>query len=250
MPRWRLTVEYDGRDYVGWAIQPNGLSVQEVLEKALERVLCEPVRAEAAGRTDAGVHALGQVVAVTTRAERDERALRDGVNANLPPSVAVVDAVLVADSFNPRRQAKRKLYRYMWWDRRARSPLRRGRVWYVRKRLDVSAMHEAGQFLVGQHDFASFRANGCASTHATRRIDQLTVSRHGDAVQLDVVGPAFLRHQIRIIAGTLCDVGMGRREPAWVNDVLLARDRIQAGRTAPAQGLTLMWIEYDGGRSR
>ena len=245
MPRWRLTVEYDGHDYVGWAIQPNGPSVQEVLEKALGRVLCEPVRAEAAGRTDAGVHALGQVVAVTTSAQRDMRALRDGVNANLPPSVAVVDARSVADTFDPRRQAKRKLYRYTWWDRRVRSPLRRGRVWYVRHRLDVAAMQEAGQALVGEHDYSSFRASGCASTHAVRRIDELSVVRDGDVVRLDVTGPGFLRHQIRIIAGTLTDVGLGRREVAWVRDVLRAQDRIQAGRTAPAQGLTLMWIEYD-----
>lgn len=244
MPRWRLTVEYDGRDFVGWAIQPNGLSVQEVMERALAKVLCERVRAEAAGRTDAGVHALGQVVAVTTAAEREPRALRDGVNANLPPSVAVVEAVRVPDSFNPRRDAKRKLYRYTWWDRRVRSPLERGRVWYVRQRLDVAAMQAAGQLIVGQHDYASFRANGCASTHAVRRIDQLTVSRVGDRVQLDVIGPAFLRHQIRIIAGTLCEVGLGRKPPEWMAKVLAARDRTIAGRTAPPQGLTLMWIEY------
>jgi tRNA pseudouridine38-40 synthase len=241
--RWRIDVEYDGSAFVGWQIQPNGPSVQAALQEAVAKLFGEQVRVEGSGRTDAGVHAEQQVAAFTVAVERPEKAVRDGLNAFLPPDIAVVAARRVADTFDPRRDVRTKCYRYDWLDRKARSPLRRGRVWHVRDRLDAPAMDRAAKALVGTHDFTSFRAAGCQAAHATRTVVHAEVTRTGDVVSLRMHGHGFLRHMVRICAGTLLEVGRGAPE-SFVREALEAHDRSAAGRTAPASGLTLEWVRY------
>jgi tRNA pseudouridine38-40 synthase len=242
--RFRLTLEYDGSAFVGWEVQPNGRSVQGVVEDALERVCQHPVRVAVSGRTDAGVHAMAQVAAFTTEAARDERAIRDGLNALLPADVACTRAEVVALDFDPRRQARTKHYRYRWLDGPARSPLRRAQVWWIRATLDAAAMDDACAHLRGTHDFATFRAAGCGAATTVRTIPDWRVERHGDEVWLDAQGHGFLRHMIRIVAGTLTEVGRGAWRPDRVGDALLARDRAAGGPTAPACGLTLVSVQY------
>lgn len=246
--RWKLVLEYDGTAFDGWQVQPGGArTVQAVLEAAIETVFQERCRVHPSGRTDAGVHALGQVVVFDAARERAPRAVRDGLNALLPPDVAVCAAEPVADDFDPRRWTRLKRYRYRWLDRGAPSPLRRHRVRTLRGPLDADAMHRAAQALVGRHDFSAFRAVGCASTHAVRTVLAMDVARVGDEVHLDVLGNGFLRHMVRIVAGTLEQVGLGRRDASWPAVVLAARDRAAAGPTAPACGLYLVSVEYGDG---
>lgn len=242
--RWRIDLEYDGGGFVGWQLQPSGRSVQGVVEEALERLLGHPARLRAAGRTDAGVHAEQQVAVFDAAVRRDERAILGGLNGFLPEDVAVVAACVVPDDFDPRRAPHTKRYRYRWLDRPARSPLRRGRAWHHRHRLDDEAMDRAARQLEGQHDFSAFRAVGCSAAHPVRSVEGCRVERHGDEVHLVADGTGFLRHMIRIVAGSLTEVGLGRRPPEWLADVLEGRDRERAGRTAPAHGLTLERITY------
>lgn len=245
--RWKLTVEYDGGAYVGWERQPNGPSIQQLLEEAAAPLVGHAVRIEGSGRTDAGVHAEGQVAAFSTTTERPAKAVRDGLNARLPADVAVVAAELVEPDFDPRRSARIKHYRYRWLDRPVRSPLRRGRVWHLRRPLDAAVMHDAVLPLIGEHDFSSFRAAGCGAAHARRTIPSLAVHRHDDEVHLDALGHGFLRHMIRIVAGTLTEVGLGRWPVERVAEALAARQRSAAGPTAPAHGLVLLSVHYDEG---
>lgn len=247
MRRYALTVEYCGTDFAGWQVQPGQRTVQGELEAALARFLQEEVRVAVSGRTDAGVHAHGQVVSFATGAARPVEAVTKALNALLPRDIAVVDAREVPLAFDPRRWSWGKHYRYRWLDRGARSPLREDRVWVQRRRLAVEAMHAAGQALVGRHDFTSFRASGCAAAHPVREIASLEVSRHGDEVWLDVRGNGFLRHMVRIVAGTLTEVGIGGRPVAWMGEVLAAADRAAAGRTAPPGGLALIAVHYEEG---
>jgi tRNA pseudouridine38-40 synthase len=247
--RFKIVVEYDGSRFVGWQVQPDGPSIQGELARAAEAVVGHPVNIAGSGRTDAGVHALGQVAAFDTSARRDERAIRDGMNAHLPDDIAVVAASRAPADFDPRRWVERKHYRYAWLDRRSRSPLRQARTWHVRDTLDQAAMQAAADLLVGRHDFSAFRAVGCQAAHAERYVQALTLSRRGDELHLDAVGNGFLRHMVRIVAGTLTEVGLGRRAPAWVGEVLAGRDRAAGGRTAPAHGLTLVEVVH-GDRAR
>jgi len=245
--RWRLVMEYDGADFVGWQVQPEGRSVQGVLEEALEGLFVEPIRAYASGRTDAGVHAVEQVVGFDAQVDRSPREVRDGLNALLPEDVAVVCAEVAEPGFDPRRWVVAKRYRYTWLDRASRSPLRRNRAWHVRGSLDAEAMDAAARLLGGRHDFSSFRAAGCGAAHPVRLVKDIAVVRRDDEVHLGVVGHGFLRHMVRIIAGTLLEVGQGRHPSGWVGEVLAARDRSAAGRTAPPHGLTLVSVSYGTG---
>lgn len=244
--RWRLDLEYDGTDFAGWQIQPDAPSIQASLEAAVLAIFGERARVCASGRTDAGVHAEHQVATFVSPVERTERAVRNGLNAKLPRSIVVTAATRVPDSFDPRRQVKTKVYRYQWLDREVRSPFLAGRAWHLRRRLDVAAMHRAVQALAGTHDFSAFRAQGCQADHAVRTIGPLDVQREGDLVCLRVQGHGFLRHMIRIVAGTVTEVGQGKHEPEWLAGVLVSRDRSRAGRTAPALGLTLESVCYPG----
>jgi tRNA pseudouridine38-40 synthase len=243
--RWRIVLEYDGAPFAGWQIQERAPTVQGAVEAALEPLVGHPARVSAAGRTDAGVHAAWQVAAFDTSTERTPRAIREGLNARLPSAIACLEAEAVDPSFDPRRSPHHKWYRYTWLVRGSPSPLRRGRVWHVRGPLDVSAMHESIQAIVGTHDLTSFRAQGCTAQHPVRTIVAAEVRPEGDEVRLRVCGVGFLRHTVRILAGTVLEVGRGARPVAWVSEVLAKRDRTRAGRTAPAHGLLLESVTYE-----
>lgn len=244
--RWRLVLEYDGRDFIGWGLQPKGRSIQGVVEQALESLLGHPTRVRASGRTDTGVHALGQVITLDTGVSRSPKAMVSGMNHHLPLDVACVAADVVPDDWDPRWQSREKHYRYVWLRRLARSPLRQDRVYHVTCALDVDRMNRAVQALAGTHDFTTFRASGCGAKSTVRTIPFWAVTDHGDEVHLDVRGNGFLRHMIRIVAGTLTDIGRGAEPEDLLETALLARDRDVAGPTAPACGLTLMSVLYDG----
>jgi len=245
--RWRLDLEYDGRSFAGWQLQPGQRTIQGELEAAVERLVGHPSRVHGAGRTDAGVHARQQVAVFDTTADRSERAVRDGLNAHLPPEIAVVAAARVDAQFHPRHAPHRKTYRYTWLVRPSRPVLRRGRCWHVRYPLDGEAMQRAMDPLVGTHDFSSFRAAGCSAPHAVRTLEAAQITREGDVMNLEVQGTGFLRHMVRILAGSVVRVGRGREEPVWLREVLAARDRRAAGETAPAEGLVLHAIAYGVG---
>ncbi|MFT4622920.1 MAG: tRNA pseudouridine38-40 synthase [Myxococcota bacterium] len=243
--RWRLDLEYDGREFAGWQFQPGARTVQGVVEEALGRFLQHPVRVHAAGRTDAGVHAHQQVVRFDTERVRSPRSVVGALGALLPADVSCWAATPAAADFDPRRWPHRKLYRYRFLDRAARSSLRQGRVWHVKRVMNVDAMDAAAGFLVGTYDFSSFRAAGCSSVHPTRTVAACRVDRVADEVHLEIEGTGFLRHMVRILAGTLNDVGTGRRPSTWLRDVVAARRRDAAGRTAPPGGLSLVSVRYE-----
>jgi tRNA pseudouridine38-40 synthase len=248
MPRIKLTLEYDGTDYVGWQVQPNGTAVQVVVERALERLLGERVSVASAGRTDAGVHALGQVACFDTTRVLPLKAYVQGLNTFLPEDVAVVRAEEVDPAFDPRRWSRGKRYRYLISNRRTRSPLRRRTHWEVFQPLDGAAMHAAAQRLLGRHDFSAFQASDCAAKHPVRELRRVSVEPGGpEEWVLTVEGTAFLKHMVRNIAGTLVEVGRGRRPVEWVGEVLASRDRRKAGITAPAHGLTMVEVFYGEG---
>jgi tRNA pseudouridine38-40 synthase len=244
--RWKLVLEYDGTAFSGWQHQPGQRTIQDVVERAIALICEHEARVTVAGRTDAGVHAEAQVCSFQTHVDRDERAIREGLNHHLPDDVAVVSATLVEDRFDARHWSWGKHYRYSYFTRTSRSPLRAARSWHVRN-LDVAKMVDGARHLVGRHDFSSFRAQGCAAGHAVRTVESVDVVRHGDLVHLDVRGQGFLRHMVRIFAGTLADVGRGRTAPDAVAGMLEAKDRTMAGKTAPAHGLTLLEVRYGDG---
>jgi len=244
MNRWRLDIEYDGTNFSGWQLQPGERTVQGVVEDAVEVFCTHPARVTSAGRTDAGVHALQQVASFVTHVERLPRSVVGGLNGNLPDDVAVVAAQVVAAEFDPRRTPHVKQYRYRWLDRPAISPLRRNRVWHVRRALDVAAMAAAVSSLIGEHDFSSYRAAGCSAKHPVRIVESARVERRGDEVVLELEGRAFLRYMVRNIAGTLNEIGRGKYDSEHLGEVLARRDRSAAAATAPARGLTLASIRY------
>ncbi|HLL85320.1 MAG TPA: tRNA pseudouridine(38-40) synthase TruA, partial [Longimicrobium sp.] len=234
---------------VGWQVQPNGRSIQAALEEALHKLLGEPARAMAAGRTDAGVHALGQVVCFDTQRTLPEKAYWRGLNGFLPQDIAVVDAVEVAEDFDPRRWSLGKRYRYRISNRRSRSPLRRRTHWELFGPLELGPMREGARFLLGRHDFSAFRAADCEARHPVREVTSLTVDGvAGDEFVLEVTGSAFLKHMVRNIAGSLVEVGRGKRSAAWMREVLESKDRTKCGPTAPAHGLTMVEVFYGVGR--
>ena len=243
--RVALGVQYDGSGFRGWqAQQPGTRTVQTVLEQALARVAAHPVRVICAGRTDAGVHGVGQVVHFETTAVRSERAWVLGGNAHLPPDVSLNWARETPDDFHARFSATARRYRYLILNRSQRSALWRARAAWHYHPLDAEQMHAAGQALVGEHDFSSFRAAECQARHPVREIHELIVRRQGDGVTLEVEANAFLHHMVRNIAGVLMAIGGGERPLAWAQEVLEQRDRTRAGVTAPAEGLYLLTVRY------
>ena len=247
MPRIRLTLEYDGTDFVGWQRQLNGRSVQTVVEAALAELLGVWVQAVAAGRTDSGVHALGQVVAFDAPRPLPAQAYLRGLTGLLPPDVAVVAAAEVPDGFDPRRWATGKRYRYCLTRRPSRSPLLRRTHWELFGPLDVGAMQTAARALVGTHDFTSFRAADCEAPHARRTLRTVQLADLGETLQIELEGTAFLKHMVRNVVGSLVEVGRGKHPPEWIAELLAARDRTLAGPTAPAHGLTLVEVTYGDG---
>jgi tRNA pseudouridine38-40 synthase len=240
--RWRIVLEYDGTGFVGWQWQPEGRTIQGVVEQALAKFLGHESRVTVSGRTDAGVHAEGQVASFDAVPDREPFEVRNALNALLPHDVACVRAERAPADFDPRGWSWGKVYRYRYLDRSARSALLRTRAWHVRS-LDDRAMHAAAACLAGAHDFTSFRSAGCLANHPNRVMESFSVTRDGDVVTLEARGQGFLRHMVRIIAGTLAEVGHGKRPPEWVADVLAARDRTLAGQTAPPHGLTLVSVD-------
>jgi tRNA pseudouridine38-40 synthase len=244
MSRLKLTIEYDGTEFVGWQRQPNGRSVQETFEAVLEKLLGAATPVEAAGRTDAGVHAAGQVVAFSTERALPLKAYTRGLNGMLPGDISVRTAEEVSGDFDPRRSASGKRYAYRISNRSQRSALLRRTHWELFAALDLSAMQAASASLVGTHDFSAFRASNCEAKHAVRTVHRVDVAKEGEELWVDVRGTAFLKHMVRNIVGTLVEVGRGRQPPEWVARVLASGERTQAGPTAPAHGLTLMEVEY------
>jgi tRNA pseudouridine38-40 synthase len=246
MPTFRLTLEYDGSDFAGWQSQAQGeRTVQATLAAALAEVTSGPVRVVGAGRTDAGVHAEGQVAAATLETRLDAATLLRALNAKLPADLAVVAAATAQDGFDPRRAAKGKLYRYAVWNGAEPSPLRRRRWHHVREALELAAMRAAAAALVGRHDFASLQGAGSSATSTVRTLSRASVE--GEArgeIRFELEGDGFLRHMVRNAVGTLLEVGLGRREPGSLPALLAARDRSRAGPTAPACGLTLVRVDY------
>lgn len=243
--RYRLTLQYDGTDFHGWQIQPDRRSVQGELEAALLRLTQEPVRVAAAGRTDAGVHASGQVVSFTLDRAWDVAVLLRALNAVTPPDLSVRDAEIAGDDFDPRRQATSREYVYRIWNARWRSPFWGRYSWQVFRALDTEAMRTAAGQLLGEHDFTSFRAANCDAEHPIRRVLVSQIESRGEMVLYRVVATAFLRHMVRNIVGTLAEVGHGTRSADFAA-LLEQRNRDLAGATAPAAGLTLTRVRYTG----
>jgi tRNA pseudouridine38-40 synthase len=222
--------------------------VQQHLEEALAQILQHETAVTGASRTDAGVHARAQVACFRTEKPIPLHGIRRGLNSMLPPSIAIVDAAEVPEEFHPRFAATGKHYRYSIWTRAERSPLLRDRTWHHPEPIAEALMREAVTHLVGEHDFAAFRAAGCTAKTTVRRVESIDVQRAGDLLTLDVRGNAFLRNMVRILAGTLAEVGAGRRTPVQVAEILASKDRTKAGYTAPPQGLELVSVRYDGVR--
>ena len=245
MTRWKLIVEYDGAPFVGWQRQDNGPSVQAALEDAVFAFCGERVVAQGAGRTDAGVHAAGQVAHVDIARESSADTVRDALNFHLKPApVAVLSAVAVGEEFHARFSAIGRAYRYRIVNRRAPLALELGRAWHLVQPLDAARMHEAAQLLVGNHDFTSFRSSICQAPSPVKTLDRLDVTRHGEAIEIVAEARSFLHHQVRNMAGTLKLVGEGKWQPRDVAAALAAHDRSKAGPTAPPEGLCLERVVY------
>ncbi len=247
LKRIALGVEYNGTPFCGWQSQSRGYSVQDALEDALLRIAGHVPELVPAGRTDAGVHAAGQVVHFDTAAVRPLTAWVRGVNSFLPPSVAVLWAQQVEPAFHARFSARSRSYRYVLLNRPVRPALSMDRTGWYHGALDVSLMQRAAGFLLGEHDFSAFRAAECQARSPERHLWRLDVRRMGERIVFDLSANAFLHHMVRNIVGTLLWVGQGKRPPEWMQDLLLARDRTLAGPTAAAGGLCLRHVAYEAG---
>ncbi len=243
--RYRLTLEYDGAPFVGWQRQDNGPSVQGALEIAIEKLSGERVTVTGAGRTDAGVHALGQVAHFDLVKEFEPGKVRDALNHHLRPDpVSVLEAAVADGEFHARFSATGRHYLFRILNRRSPPALENGRVWPVSPRLDAEAMHMAAQYLVGQHDFTTFRAAECQAQSPVKTLDRLDVSRRADEIHIEASARSFLHHQIRSFAGTLKLVGEGKWTPLDVKKALDARDRSACGPVSPPEGLYLVRVDY------
>jgi tRNA pseudouridine38-40 synthase len=240
----RLVVEYDGTDFAGWQRQDGQRTVQGCLEDAVRTMTGTATLVRGAGRTDAGVHARGQVANFQTVATIPLGGFLRGLNANLPPDIAVHEVAEVDPAFDARWAARGKLYRYQVWNQLVRSPLHRRTSWHCRAPLDLPAMRDAATVFVGEHDFAAFRAADCERKTTVRILRQLEIRNEGPLVTLDVEGTAFLKNMVRILAGTLVAVGRGKLSRADLLRIQASGDRTQAGMTAPAAGLTLIRVMY------
>ena len=242
--RIALGIEYDGTAYNGWQRQRHGVGIQTAVEDALSKVADERVETTCAGRTDAGVHALAQVVHFDSKAERSTRGWVFGVNSNLPDDVNACWAKVVNETFHARFSATSRSYRYLILNRFVRSSLYRNRAWCIHQPLNEADMQQAAECLLGEHDFSAFRAAGCRASTPVREITGIRIIRDGDWISIDVTANAFLQHMVRNIAGLLATVGQGEERPAWAKNVLESRDRSKGGIAAPAHGLTLIKVDY------
>jgi len=244
MPRFAAGLEYDGRAYSGWQYQPGLQTVQDMVQRAFARVADAPVECVCAGRTDAGVHAHGQVVHFDSAAARTERSWRLGANSYLPADVSVAWVREVPEQFHARFSATARTYRYLIFNRDSRSALAAGRATWERRPLDAARMHAAAQGLVGEHDFSAFRAIECQAKSPMRRVEQLAVTRNAEWLTLAITANAFLHHMVRNVAGLLMSVGHGESPAERVGTVLASRDRKTNAATAPPDGLYLAAVRY------
>jgi tRNA pseudouridine38-40 synthase len=258
VPTFKITIAYDGGRFVGWQRQAAGTSVQGLIEDALRVLDEDDVAVAGASRTDAGVHALGQVASFTLRRTIAADVLKRALNSRLPDDVRIVSAEEVPATFHARFVASRKTYRYRIWNADLLNPFEREHAWYVRGPLAIDDMQAAARVLEGRHDFAAFQAAAGTQRTTEREVFSSILSAHDDRrgadlrpspgclITYEITGSGFLRHMVRTIAGSLLDVGQGRRRPAWLHEVLASRDRTQAGPTAPAHGLFLVRVDYAG----
>ncbi len=247
MPRYRLLIEYDGGPYAGWQRQADIPTVQQAIENALLALGGESLIVKGAGRTDAGVHALGQVAHVDLAREWKGEKLREALNAHLAlagDSVAILAAEPAADDFDARFSARARHYLYRILNRRAPPAIERGRVWHVKRALDAAAMHEAAQLLLGKHDFSTFRASLCQAKSPVKTLSRLDVVRDGDIIEVHASAPSFLHNQVRSMVGSLKLVGEGSWKPGDLKAALDAADRTRCGPVAPPDGLYLARVEY------
>lgn len=240
----KLVLAYDGSAYHGWQLQPNGITVQAVVEDAIAKIL-GPHRTLVAGRTDSGVHALGQVVALRTGKTMEPQILLRAMNAHLPQDIAVSSIEEVSNEFDPRKSAVSKLYRYRVWNERVRPVLVRNQVWHVYG-IDWDRVEAALPVLRGKHDFASFQDSQCNAANAIRTLTRVELLRNAAPHEtwIEIEGDGFVKHMVRNIVGTLVEVGRGHQAPAWVGEVMEKRNRRAAGPMAPAAGLTLVEVRY------
>lgn len=243
--RIAVGIEYDGAAFCGWQTQPSRCSIQDAFECALEAIAGVPVASVCAGRTDSGVHALGQVAHFDVGVTRPLSAWVRGVNTHLPPSMAVTWARQISPDFHARYSARARTYRYVLLNRRERPGLLRGRVGWYHHPLDLDAMRESARYLVGEHDFSAFRSAECQSRSALRQMLSVEIRREDSLVTMDFCANAFLHNMVRIIVGCLIEVGSGKRAPSWLAQVRDARDRTLAAVTAEAAGLYLICVSYD-----
>jgi len=245
MPRYKLTIEYDGTPYVGWQIQDNGPSIQGALTEAIFAFTGERVAAQGAGRTDAGVHALGQVAHVDLAKDWDVDNVRDALNFHLRPQpIAVLKAERAADDFDARFSASKRHYLYRILNRRPDLTVDQNRAWRVPRPLDAAAMHAAAQKLIGKHDFTTFRSTECQAASPVKTLDRLDVARDGDELRVIAAARSFLQHQVRSMVGSLVHIGEGKWREADLVAALQAHDRAACGQVAPPHGLYLVRVEY------
>ena len=245
MTRYAFGIEYDGTAFMGWQRQTHeGRTVQAAVEEALTRVADHAVEVTCAGRTDAGVHASGQVIHFDTQARRDLRGWLLGTNSNLPPDVSATWVREMPEDFHARFKATARQYRYVILNRDTRPALARAELTWVHRPLDAARMAEAAGHLTGKHDFSAFRSVECQAKQPVRTLRRLDVRREGERIVIDALADGFLHHMVRNIAGVLLEVGQGKREPEWARQVLAGRDRTLGGMTAPANGLSLVAVEY------
>jgi tRNA pseudouridine38-40 synthase len=241
----RLTIEYDGTEYVGWQIQPNGPTVQAAVESALAELLdLDAIRIHSSGRTDAGVHAFGMEAHFETDRDLPMKAFREGLNRLLPADVAIRQAQVMPARFHARYSAQGKWYRYTLYRGAVRSPLTARTSWHLFGPLDLSAMKDAARLMVGEHDFSAFRSSSCAAKTTRRSLFSIVLQEEGDRLYLDFKGSGFLKNMVRMLVGTLVDVGRGRMELQAVSGLLLGKSGLRCGPTAPPQGLCLMEVSY------
>jgi len=240
----KLTIEYDGTRYHGWQLQANGETIQAILERAVSTFLGKPTRVTGSGRTDAGVHALGQVVNFLSDKKFEPHRIQRGLNALTPEDITIKDVEIVPDSFDARRDGRARIYEYRILNRPTPSPFHLNRAWHVHDLLDAQAMRAAIRCLEGEHDFSSFRAAGCDAAHPVRKVYRVSLEQSGELLVFTIEATAFLRHMVRNIVGTLVEVGRGLRAPESFAELLEARDRAKAGPTAPAHGLFLVEVKY------
>lgn len=251
----KLTTQYDGTNYNGWQIQPNGITVQEILQKNIKKITGEDVKVIGAGRTDAGVHAIEQVASFKTSSGLEPGIIKRALNANLPADIRIIDACDVELDFHPRYDARSKIYFYIISNSHIISPFLYRYAWKIPHKLNFEEMEYASEFLKGRHDFSAFRASGCSAKNPVRTVLNITMKRldaihfmdvlfHGDFIRVSIEADAFLRHMARNIVGTVIEVGRGKIKPEEIKKVIASKDRRLAGPTAPARGLFLEKVSY------